>query len=108
MSARVKTSEILQAAADLIKEKGHAKGVYRLEDGRCCIVGAIYYAAAGPDGLKVLPMPDGALASVDYVMEALGMKGIPLTTWNDAPTTTPEMVIAALEGGAALAASRGH
>lgn len=43
----MKPSDVLTKAADLIELHGHCTGVYSTEDGRLCIVGAMYTAVHG-------------------------------------------------------------
>lgn len=102
------TSEILDKAADLIDERGLAKGWYCGPGGTLCARGAIY-AAAGYE-----PEPDGSdhdwiagLLRHDEVMRAEVLIdqviGYVVSQWNDAPERTAAEVATALRGAAEAA-----
>lgn len=105
----MKTSEVLNKAADLIEQRGWAQGggagdtPYRSTDpwgeesdtAPLCLEGAIF-AAAGWDRRDERWGCPAYRAVDDY----LGLLSFPLFFFNDEPGRTPEEVVAVLRGAA--------
>jgi hypothetical protein len=86
--------DVLNAAADLLEEKGWTQKVAEDSQGRHCLVGALDYAA------RDLP---GAVKTFDDALEAVQQRlpGGWVVNWNDTPGRTAEQVIALLRRVAA-------
>lgn len=100
--------ETLFKAADIIEERGHAKGYYATNDGRVCAIGAMRLATGG----KITPFRGGVTVSnYDFVDVSEGIRVMgkylrdhaedygysvfsdAVHRWNDDPNTTAEQVI---------------
>jgi hypothetical protein len=98
--------QVLLKAADLIKERGLAKGTQRDTDGSLCVHGAISVALFGePWKVGGDTEPEerlGAfLASINApLLRTHALAVIVCDYWNNAPERTQEEVIAALEAAA--------
>lgn len=110
------TADILDKAADLIEERGHAKRVHVTKRGCLCSAGAMY-AAAGIEPVQGQRAPDSWQtwrAELDYdVMRAydwfgdwLKRSGVDITDavqWNDKVKRTKEEVVSTLRAAAEAA-----
>jgi hypothetical protein len=114
----MRTSEVLDRAADLIEERGWTKGAGGWQGDRLCIEGAIHAAA----GMKTHPVIDWPLTNLCPAGLALrdhlslgaftherrpwpDLTGSPLSRWNDNAESAGE-VIAALRAAAVIEEAR--
>jgi hypothetical protein len=87
--------EIAAKAADLIEQRGHAKGALYDHRGRLCLLGALNMAVSG------LPRHNhGGTRAMRYVEQFIGDQDA--VRWNNAPERTPEEVIAVLRRAAGV------
>lgn len=86
----------LREAAGLIRRRGLAKGVYRDDQGRLCIEGALNLAY-GKDSYSNRLTPEQK-ADEGVVRRCLGVSNV--AEWNDRPERTAEEVAGALEAAA--------
>ncbi len=102
-------AELLRKAANILKNRGHAKNVLEDSKGRVCLLGALYCAAHGGPLAYGNGRGDRLL---DRVGEYLGRKlrkSRPLSAfeaidWNNDPKRKIDDVVAALRGTAKAAA----
>ena len=93
--------ELREKAADLIEERGWAKGRYEDATGRLCILGALVVAAvphALEIGLEQEVLNDDLVVAeaVEQLRRDLGVQH--LDEWNDEKCSSADEVIAALGG----------
>lgn len=104
----MKTSEVLTAAADYHAEHGACKGTYRTEDGRVCLLGAIYGALGVEFWHGNSPLPTrqqhkdfiAARACADKQMHAEGVNERFVHVYNDREDTSAEDVTLLLKRSA--------
>ena len=101
----MKVSEILFKAAELIEERGLAKGEWQDDETGClCAEGAITFAA----GLRIFAdaccSPAGRFLEA-YLRETVGYGDIP--AWNDAEERTPNEIVSGLRSAATKAQEQG-
>lgn len=98
----MKTSEILNRAAEIMMERGHGKGQYIGDTGRVCVLGATCLAS----GLtkKQCPQMGNQAPGYTYISKAVGRVA---WFWNDSPETTEAMALGALHEAAILAKEQG-
>lgn len=101
------SAETLRKAAQVLRERGLAKGYYRDESGCVCIKGALRIAHGGDVGLPetfddyVADLMVVARGVIPGTVNVGGFAHDAITVWNDEPERTAEEVIAALEAAAA-------
>lgn len=107
-----KPTEVLKAAAEIIRETGLAKELYHDSD-RHCAIGAVRCASIGlPPGhtmthadftadidQRALQVLKRRVAENDEQYASYSTTTVVGTFWNDRPETTAEDVIRVLEGG---------
>lgn len=93
MTNRITTKDVLLAAADLIEERGLAKG-QDATDGEGTPAPTCAGLAIGETALH----RDTFFSVMDHLRAYLGVRSI--TAWNDAPERTQAEVVAALRGAA--------
>lgn len=100
----MKTSEVLEKAADRLDYEGHCKGRYRGLHGGYCTAGAI----AAATGLVAHTSVLAKHPAISAVATALGAKSDPkqIAIWNDAPERTKDEVVAMLRAVAASERAR--
>lgn len=95
---------IAAKAADLIEERGHAKGILETFDGKLCLLGALNMAAWGSARHH-----SGGYQALRYVEQFIPgnndrwrrYNGV---DWNNQPERTQEEVVAVLRAAAGVAA----
>ena len=91
------SAETLRKAAEIVRERGLAKGFFVTSSGSVCAEGAIVLALGGTG--SPLRLRGAALgefcASVNALKPVIG--GAPLTWWNDSRHRTADEVITAFE-----------
>lgn len=92
---------VLNDAADLIEQRGHAKRCLLGEDGSLCVIGAINMAANGhqnyTNASEVIGEEFAVRAGLKTLSHVIG--------WNNADERTPEEVTARLRSAAASRAA---
>ena len=88
-------SQICRDAAQIIRERGHAKGELKTNDGRLCLIGALYEVLGEQE-----ERPPVLVTWPPYLAVRRVLADRWVSLWNDAPERTPEEVIAALETAA--------
>jgi len=100
----MKTSDILNRAAEVMMERGHTKGKFVDDEGRVCLMGALNTARTGsPKIISRDIAADRILCRVIW-----GMSNTSIAHWNDRPSTTEAMAIGALYKAALLAKEQGE
>lgn len=102
-----KPSDILNRAAEIMIERGHAKKNFVTDDGRICVLGACRYAAVGSFSAVSNPQCVEVDDAVSPFLSAVtGYDFVP--SWNDREETTETMAIGALHEAAILAKEAGE
>ncbi len=89
------TREVLEAAADIIAERGWCRGLLRDAEGRVCLVGAVQTATIK---LGVTQLQPDAIDCVRQELDERSVFGVP--DWNDNQAETAEEVILVLKKAA--------
>lgn len=91
---------LLQRAADLMKDRGHAKHKLVDDDGRVCLLGALSLACADSP-LKLPQRSFDLLKKVEkYLMRKKKVSQFDAVAWNNKTKTRASEVMAALRGTA--------
>jgi hypothetical protein len=98
---------LLRKAAEIIRDGGLSKGLFRTDDGRHCAVGALMEAAHGEEVWKGGPNANDpvvtpaiqTLAEV-VIPGGVGAVWLPIYNWNDDLHRTADQVVSAFEQAA--------
>ncbi len=96
------TADIIRRAAQLIVDRGLAKGTLEDSDGRLDVWGALAVAAGGRPWNLSDPLVDGADYAIRHVLSRRGHAQRSVAAWNDLPGTHQGTAVAVLLDAAAI------
>jgi hypothetical protein len=97
--------KVLYDAADLIDQRGLAKGIRRDSEGRLCLHGAIEFAMTGTawsSGEKHKEVSRHVRKYLEHNLGFVGLTDYGCAEWNNAPERTKQEVVDALRGAAEM------